>query len=39
METDLNFPIPEKLYIMILMDSWSHGEELIHISMVKNTNW
>ena len=31
METALNFPITKYIYIMILIDSWSHGGEPIHI--------
>ena len=30
METILNFHIPKKVYILIMIDSWSHGGEPIH---------
>ena len=31
MEKVLNNPVPKKVYIIILIDFWSHGRELIHI--------
>ena len=34
MKTALDFPIPKKVYIIILIYSWSHGGELIHISIM-----
>ena len=34
METDFNLPFPEKVDIMILIYSWSHGGELIRISII-----
>ena len=30
-ETALNETLPEKVYIIIIIDSWSHGGELIQI--------
>ena len=38
-ETALNFPITKKVYITILIYSWSHGGEPIDISIMKNSNW
>ena len=35
METYFNLPIPEKVYITILIDQWSHGRDIIHISIMK----
>ena len=34
METTLHFTFI-KIYTIILIDSWSHGGELIHISIIK----
>ena len=33
-ETSLDFPIPKRIYVMILLDSWYHGGEPIHISIM-----
>ena len=35
MEKSLNFLITKKLYIIIIIDSWYCGGELIHISIIK----
>ena len=33
-ETGLNYPILKIVYIIILINSWSHSGELIHISIL-----
>ena len=38
METALNFPIPKKVYIIILIYQWSHGGEPIHTSIINKFN-
>ena len=38
-EISLNDAILKIVYIMILINAWSHCGELIRISILKNSNW
>ena len=34
MKKYLDLPITTKVYIMIIIDSWFHGGELVHVSII-----